>query len=69
MIRIIDNGVGISEENLAKIMTPFFTTKNDGTGLGTYLSKEIIDNHNGTIHYSSDSGGTEVLIKLREIKL
>lgn len=69
LIRIIDNGVGISEENLAKIMTPFFTTKNDGTGLGTYLSKEIIDNHNGTIHYSSDSGGTEVLIKLREVKL
>src|SRR5574344_1579053 len=69
LIRIIDNGVGISEENLAKIMTPFFTTKNDGTGLGTYLSKEIIDNHNGTIHYSSDSGGTEVLIKLRELKL
>lgn len=65
IIKFIDTGCGIDNENINKVMTPFFTTKRNGTGLGTYLSREIIEGHNGSIEYLSKKGcGTEVLIKL-----
>lgn len=64
-IIIEDNGVGISKENLKRISEPFFTTKQNGTGLGVNLSKEIIKSHGGTLEYDSAEGeGTKVTIKL-----
>ena len=64
-IKISDNGVGISEENLKKLSELFFTTKANGTGLGVALSKEIIQLHEGTLSYSSKEGeGTTVTIML-----
>ncbi|WP_408006231.1 PAS domain S-box protein [Pseudalkalibacillus sp. A8] len=64
-INIKDEGCGIPEENLEKIGTPFFTTKNTGTGLGLMISQKIIDNHKGIIHFTSeDQAGTIVTIKL-----
>lgn len=64
-IYIEDNGVGISEENLKKIKEPFFTTKQNGTGLGVVLSEEIIVAHHGKIEYLSQEGkGTKVIITL-----
>lgn len=44
-----DEGPGIPQENLEKIFTPFFTTRQDGTGLGLTISKKIIEMHGGTI--------------------
>lgn len=65
VVLISDDGVGMSEEVLEKIMDPFFTTKPDGTGLGLFLSKEIIKKHNGEIKYSSIlNEGTKVKIVL-----
>ena len=62
---IKDNGCGMDEYTLKEFDEPFFTTKKDGTGLGTILSKEIILGHNGTIHYASKvDKGTIVTIKL-----
>lgn len=62
---IKDNGCGMDEYTLKEFDTPFFTTKKDGTGLGTVLSKEIIIAHNGTIDYDSKVGkGTTVTIRL-----
>jgi len=57
MIRIIDTGEGISEENKKRIFEPFFTTKADeGTGLGLSISHSIIKDHNGTIDFESTVG-------------
>lgn len=64
-INIIDNGAGMSEEELKNIKEAFFTTKKNGTGLGVYLSNEIIKSHGGNIKYSSKLGcGTKVVITL-----
>ena len=52
-LKISDNGCGISQENLEMIGTPFFTTKENGTGLGMLISYEIIRRHNGKITIES----------------
>lgn len=62
-----DTGVGIEEKNINKIFNPFFTTKDEGTGLGLPIVNRIIDGHNGTINITSKVGeGTmfEILIPL-----
>ncbi|WP_349407330.1 PAS domain S-box protein [Pseudalkalibacillus sp. SCS-8] len=64
-IIIEDNGCGISEDDLDKIGTPFFTTKDNGTGLGLMISKKIISNHDGTVTFESEiDKGTKVTISL-----
>lgn len=66
-IRVIDEGSGISEENLKKIFEPFFTTKEigKGTGLGLSVSYGIIKDHGGEIAVSSTVGkGTTFTIVL-----
>ena len=68
IIKIKDNGVGISESTKAKIFQPFFTTKptGEGTGLGLSLAYDIITKgHNGTIECESKEGeGTTFTIKI-----
>jgi two-component system, NtrC family, sensor histidine kinase HydH len=65
IINFIDNGKGIQEENLKKVWTPFFTTKDTGTGLGLGIVKNIIEAHNGSIDISNVvPGGTDVEIML-----
>jgi two-component system sensor histidine kinase HydH len=54
VIRITDTGIGISEEKLGMIFTPFYTNKNRGTGLGLAIVKNIIEEHNGTIDVESE---------------
>jgi signal transduction histidine kinase len=60
MIRICDNGGGISQEHIQKIFDPYFTTKHEdiGTGLGLYMSKMIIEEHHGGLlnMYNKDEG-------------
>ena len=46
---ISDTGCGISPENLARLFSPFFTTKKEGTGLGLAITRRIIQEHNGAI--------------------
>lgn len=53
---ISDSGQGISTENLNKIFEPYFTTKNDGTGLGLTMTYKVIKEHGGDIHVYSDYG-------------
>jgi PAS domain S-box-containing protein len=56
-IAIADRGSGIPEVAQAQIFEPFFTTKKDvGTGLGLWISREIIQNHGGRIHFRSRTG-------------
>lgn len=53
-----DNGGGISQEDLAKIFIPFFTTKSQGTGLGLALVHRILTEHGGSISVASDAAGS-----------
>ena len=58
-----DTGMGMSKENIKKIMTPFFTTKAKGMGLGLAICKRIAEAHNGKIRLESKQGqGTTVTI-------
>jgi PAS domain S-box-containing protein len=60
-----DNGNGIKPANIAKMFTPFFTTKTAGTGLGLSICKKIIEGHGGQITISSEPDhGTKVSIEL-----
>ena len=56
-ILINDNGIGVKNENLEKLFTPFFTTKlssKKGTGLGLYVIRQIIEeNHGGRVRFTS----------------
>jgi signal transduction histidine kinase len=64
-IDIDDNGPGVSEEDMAKLFTPNFTTKKTGTGLGLAICRSIIEQSQGTIGYSrSDLGGARFTITL-----
>ncbi|HNZ79102.1 MAG TPA: HAMP domain-containing sensor histidine kinase [Bacteroidales bacterium] len=65
IVSIYDNGKGMNEEEKKKIFTPYFTTKSFGTGLGLYISKNIIKAHGGEITFeSSVENGTTFYIKL-----
>jgi two-component system, LuxR family, sensor kinase FixL len=56
-ISISDEGVGISEEEKAKIFSPFYTTKKQGTGLGLSICKRIIEDHPGSsLSFTSEKG-------------
>ena len=58
-IDVIDNGPGINEETQTHIFDPFFTTSSEGTGLGLYITKEVIETNRAKIrHISPPAGGT-----------
>ncbi len=62
---IVDNGRGISKEDMKNLFTPFFTTKERGTGLGLSIVKKTLDEHNGKIEIESEKGtGTSCRVYL-----
>ncbi len=66
VITIKDTGPGIKKENLNKLFTPFFTTKDPGkgTGLGLNIVHKIITNHGGSISVESEEGkGTAFIVR------
>jgi signal transduction histidine kinase len=66
-VEVRDQGVGIPEENLERILDPFFTTKQDtgGTGLGLSISYNIVKNHGGELAIRSRPGeGTTAVVRL-----
>ena len=64
-LKIADSGSGMPREVLDKMFTPFFTTKEGGTGLGMATIKKIVEAHQGEIRVNSEVGkGTEVEICL-----
>lgn len=55
-ITVADTGTGMDRETAEKIFTPFFTTKGiGGTGLGLWVSQEIVERHRGALHVRSSS--------------
>ena len=66
-VRVEDTGDGIGPEQLAKIFDPYFTTKQgkSGTGLGLYITKKVVEDHNGSIKVdSAPHVGTTFTIRL-----
>ena len=66
-VRIADTGQGISPEQIARIFDPYFTTKQgkSGTGLGLFITRKVVDDHNGSIKVDSTPGiGTTITIRL-----
>ncbi len=63
--RIQDDGCGVDSNTLERVFDPYFTTKSNGTGLGLAMSAKIIEEHQGTIDFSSIEGqGTTVRVFL-----
>jgi len=63
-LTVEDNGKGISDEVLERVFVPFFTTREDGSGIGLSLSRQIISLHGGSMNIRSKEGeGTTVEIK------
>src|SRR5689334_5538637 len=66
-IQVRDTGYGIASNEIGKIFDPYFTTKQgkNGTGLGLYITKKVIDDHNGSIDVKSTLGeGTTFTLRL-----
>ncbi|MDQ6626823.1 MAG: hybrid sensor histidine kinase/response regulator [Verrucomicrobiota bacterium] len=66
-VRVRDTGPGMSADQLQKIFEPYFTTKQNksGTGLGLYITKKVVEDHNGSIKVESVQGtGTTMTIRL-----
>jgi signal transduction histidine kinase len=69
-LQIIDHGEGISSENLQRVFTPYFTTKNTGDGkrgfgLGLAIARKIVHLHGGNLSISSkEKKGTTVQVDL-----
>jgi signal transduction histidine kinase len=56
-VEIEDNGAGVAPGLREKIFTPFFTTREKGTGLGLAFVREIVADHGGDIHIEPRPGG------------
>ena len=63
-IDVIDTGHGIPPEIQAQIFDPYFTTRNDGLGMGLALCDKIIRQHDGNIEFRTSPNGTEFTIFL-----
>jgi len=68
-LTVIDEGTGIDEEHVTKVLEPFFTTKSNGTGLGLPMVKKILDNHGGKMEILPHSPcGTRVCLSIPAAK-
>ncbi|MED2972994.1 ATP-binding protein [Fictibacillus sp. B-59209] len=69
LITVADTGKGMTEEQLSRIGTLFYTTKDKGTGLGTTVSVRIIESMQGKVSFKSEVGkGTEVTLRLPAVQ-
>ena len=67
-IVVRDTGRGMAPDTLRRVGTPFFTTRDQGTGLGVVLARSVIAQHGGTLRYDSEPGkGTLVSLTLPRV--
>jgi len=64
VLEIADSGPGIPKDDLKRIFEPFYTTKSEGTGLGLYITKQLIERNGGSILINNLSGqGASFLLR------
>ena len=56
LVQLSDSGVGIAEDDMNRIFDPFFSTGKKGTGLGLWVTQDIVRQHGGRIEVSSELG-------------
>ena len=66
-VNIVDNGIGFKDVDKEKMLTPYFTTKKRGTGLGLAVVTKIISDHNSTILFNSNEEGATISITIPKI--
>ena len=57
VLEVQDNGPGVAPEQLQHIFEPFYTTENQGTGLGLYISRELCESNQAHLDYNPREGG------------
>lgn len=67
ILAITDEGCGINKETQKKIGTPFFTTKDNGTGLGLAVCMSIVNRNNGTMDFTTGPKGTTFFVRFNKI--
>jgi PAS domain S-box-containing protein len=55
-VKVKDNGIGLGQSSQKKILTPFYTTKSSGMGMGLSISQSIIKSHDGALYFASKPG-------------
>ncbi len=69
LVKVADNGSGISKEVKERLFYPNFTTKSGGMGLGLAITKKIVENANGKIWVESEEGkGAVFFVEIPKIK-
>jgi signal transduction histidine kinase len=63
-LRVCDDGPGIRPEDQPKLFQPYFTTKPHGTGLGLFVTRRLVQEHQGHVSFRSEPGHTEFCIHL-----
>lgn len=63
-ISVSDDGVGMSLEEAERAFDPFFSTKATGSGLGLAITRQILEDHGGTIHLEPGERGTHIVMTL-----
>lgn len=67
IVKITDNGSGMSRETLSRIFVPFFTTKTKGTGLGLAITHKIFESHEANLKVESElNEGTKFIIEFKQ---
>ncbi|MBF0568181.1 MAG: response regulator [Nitrospirae bacterium] len=65
VVEVKDNGTGISAGVIDRVFEPYFTTKEDGIGIGLYMSKIIIENHmGGKLYVASSENGAKFTVEI-----
>ncbi len=67
--KVSDNGPGIPEEKLASIFDPYFTTKEEGCGLGLWIAQQIVTAHGGCLNAENQPGGGALFRMSLPVKL
>ena len=64
-IEVKDNGEGIPPEVQKDVLIPFYTSKEEGTGIGLSIVNQIMMNHNGSLHFTSNTEGSSFVLTFR----
>ncbi len=67
VVNLTDNAGGIKPELLPKIFEPYFTTKHDGTGIGLYMTKMVIENMNGSVLVENTGDGARFILSVPKV--